>query len=161
MLKFLFNKVAGTKKRLQYRCFSVNIAKFLRAPICGYCEIFKNIYFKSFCSAFISSWRLSCRSSKLLSQKPVSVRLSDYLQCSGKEIFNFLIKVMVALTKSLQRLSHRRFLVNFAKFLRTSFLTEHLRWMLLHFITLSNNIKYVVYSSTVRFCQRQLPGGVL
>ena len=99
VLKFLFNKVAGTKKGLQYRCFSVNIAKFLRAPICGYCETFKNIYFKSSCSAFISSWRLSCKSSKLLSQNPVSVRLSDYWHCSSKEIFHFLIKVMVAITK--------------------------------------------------------------
>ena len=36
MLEFLFNKVAGLqaynfiKKRLQHRCFAVNIAKFLR-----------------------------------------------------------------------------------------------------------------------------------
>ena len=39
VLKSLFNKVAGLKacsfikKRLQHRCFPVNIAKFLRAPI--------------------------------------------------------------------------------------------------------------------------------
>ena len=32
-----------------------------------------------------------------------------------------------------KRLWHRCFLVNFAKFLRTSFLTEHLRWLLLTF----------------------------
>ena len=32
-----------------------------------------------------------------------------------------------------KRLWHRCFLVNFAKFLRTSFLTEHLQWLLLHF----------------------------
>ena len=39
VLKSLFNKVAGlqacnfTKKRLQHRCFPVNIVKFLRTPI--------------------------------------------------------------------------------------------------------------------------------
>ena len=32
-----------------------------------------------------------------------------------------------------KRLWHRCFLVNFAKFLRTFFLTEHLRWLLLAF----------------------------
>ena len=39
MLETLFNKATGLqacnfmKKRLEYRCFPVNIAKFLRAPI--------------------------------------------------------------------------------------------------------------------------------
>ena len=39
MLESLFNKVAGLKvwnfvlKRLQHRCFPVNMAKFLRAPV--------------------------------------------------------------------------------------------------------------------------------
>ena len=55
MLGSLFNKVAGletcsfSKKRLQHRCFPVNIVKLLRAPIlknickrlllCGYCDM--------------------------------------------------------------------------------------------------------------------------
>ena len=44
MLKFLFNKVAGLqvcifiKKRLQHRCFPVNIARFLRTPILFFCN---------------------------------------------------------------------------------------------------------------------------
>ena len=45
MLECLFNKVAGVqacifvKKRLQHRCFPVNIVKFLRTPILKYiCE---------------------------------------------------------------------------------------------------------------------------
>ena len=39
VLESLFNKIAGlkawnfVKKRFQHRCFAVNIAKFLRAPI--------------------------------------------------------------------------------------------------------------------------------
>ena len=32
-LRSLFNKVAGLKKRLQHRCFPMNISKFLRTPI--------------------------------------------------------------------------------------------------------------------------------
>ena len=51
-------------------------------------------------------------------------------RCSVKKVFleisenslSFLIKL---------RAWHRCFLVNFAKFLRTSFLTEQLRWLLL------------------------------
>ena len=39
--------------------------------------------------------------------------------------------VWVSLLK--KRLQHRRFPVSFAKFLRTSFLSEHLRWLLLLF----------------------------
>ena len=45
MLESLFNKVSGLqacifiKKRLQHRCFPVNIAKFLKTPILNYiCE---------------------------------------------------------------------------------------------------------------------------
>ena len=35
-----------------------------------------------------------------------------------------------------KRLWHRYFPVNFAKFLRAAFLTEHLRWLLLKYIRL-------------------------
>ena len=38
VLESLFNKVAGLKKRLQHKCFPVNIVKFLKTPI------LKNIY---------------------------------------------------------------------------------------------------------------------
>ena len=40
-----------------------------------------------------------------------------------------------------KRLWHRCFPVSFAKFLRTPFLTENLRWLLLHFasLTVTNN----------------------
>ena len=52
---FFFNKVTGLrsatllKKRLWHRCFSVDIAKFLRAPICERCfciGVYKFILFK-------------------------------------------------------------------------------------------------------------------
>ena len=48
----------------------------------------------------------------------------------------FLIKVQ-ALGPDIKRPWHRCFPVNFAKFLRTSFLTEHLRWLLLSKIWLA------------------------
>ena len=44
---------------------------------------------------------------------------------------SFLIKLQVPATFLKKRLWHRSFSVNFAKFRRTSFLTEHLRWLLL------------------------------
>ena len=43
-----------------------------------------------------------------------------------------------------QRLWHRCFPVNFAKFLRTPFLTEHLRWLLLNEEILNKDTKYDV-----------------
>ena len=43
---------------------------------------------------------------------------------------SFLIKLRATLLK--KRLWHRCFPLNFAKFLRTLFLTEHLRWLLLY-----------------------------
>ena len=55
-------------------------------------------------------------------------------QFTGKFMGNtFLIKTLLTLMKALlkNRLWHRCFPVNFTKFLRTSFLTERLRWLLL------------------------------
>ena len=46
---------------------------------------------------------------------------------------SFLIKLQAEACNFVKnRLWHRCFLVNFAKFLRTPFLTEHLRWLLLN-----------------------------
>ena len=41
-----------------------------------------------------------------------------------------------------KRLWYRCFPVNFAKFLRTPFFTEHFRWLLLHFLVTRNNLHY-------------------
>ena len=49
---------------------------------------------------------------------------------------SFLIKLQASASKFIKkRFWHRCFPVNFAKFLRTPFLTEHLRWLLLHSLT--------------------------
>ena len=61
-------------------------------------------------------------------QKNTCVRVS-FLKELQAETCNFIEKWAVALLK--RRLWHRCFLVNFAKFLRTTFLTEHLRWLLM------------------------------
>ena len=66
----------------------------------------------------------------MLSEKGV---LRNFVKFTGKHLCQslFLIKFK-ACTFIKKRLWHRCFPVNFAKFLRTTFLTEHLRWLLLH-----------------------------
>ena len=67
---------------------------------------------------------------------------ADARRCSVKKVFleisqnsqeNICASVSSLLKK---RLWHRYFPVNFAKFLRTPFLTEHLWWLLLNLVTL-------------------------
>ena len=68
-------------------------------------------------------------------------------RCSVKKVFleilqnsqgnvcarvSFLIKLQAPITLLKKRLWHRCFPVNFTKFLRTTFFTEHLWWLLLH-----------------------------
>ena len=76
---------------------------------------------------------------------------ADVQRCSVKKVFlkilqnsqeNIRARIFILINTALlkKRLWHRCFLVNFAKFLRTAFFTEYLRWLLLIkiFITLSN-----------------------
>ena len=60
--------------------------------------------------------------------------LRNFTKFTGKQslIFNKATDLKFA-TLLKKRLLYRCFPVNFAKFLRTPFLTEHLRWLLLHF----------------------------
>ena len=48
-----------------------------------------------------------------------------------------------------KRFWHRRFPVNFVKFLRTPFLTEHLRWLLLYLPGGSPNQEFSIYKLTL------------
>ena len=79
-------------------------------------------------------------------QKPWSSRpevfckkgvLRNFTKFTGKHLCQSLLFNKVAgprpATLLKKRLWHRCFPVNFAKFLRTPFLTEHLRWLLLNF----------------------------
>ena len=71
--------------------------------------------------------------------------LRNFTKLTGKILFFFFYKLaglrsatfyklagLRPATLLTKRLWHRRFPVNFAKFLRTFFLTEHLRWLLLN-----------------------------
>ena len=101
VLESLFNKVEGLHFRLQNKCFPLNIVKFLRTPI------LKNI------------WKCSV--------KMVFFELLQNSQENSCARMSFLIKLQALVKK---RFWHRCFPANFAKFLRTAFLTEHLQWLL-------------------------------
>ena len=64
--------------------------------------------------------------------KKVLLKILQYSQENTCVRVSFLIKLQPAPAALLKkRLWQRRFSVNFAKFLRTPFFTEHLRWLLL------------------------------
>ena len=65
------------------------------------------------------------------SVRKVFLEISQNSQENTCARFSFLIKLQTPATLLKKRLWHRCFPVNFAKFLRTPFLTEHLRWLLL------------------------------
>ena len=55
-------------------------------------------------------------------------------KCSAKKMFlEIVLRCLKPATLLKKRHWHRCFPVNFAKFLRTPFLTEHLRWLLLKY----------------------------
>ena len=62
--------------------------------------------------------------------------LRNFAKFTGKQLRqnHFFNKVAGLATLLKKQLWHRYFPVNFEKFLRTSFLTEHLRWLLLIFL---------------------------
>ena len=106
-----FNKVAGLrpatllKKNLWHRYFPVNFSKFLRTPIST-----EHLWWLL---PFIVMTEVPSI------EKPANQRTDFYVIETS---------VMEELKK---RLCHRCLPVNFAKFLRTLFLTEHLQWLLL------------------------------
>ena len=79
--------------------------------------------------------------------------LRNFAKLTGKHICQsiFLMKLQASrpATLSKKRLWHRCFPVNFAKFLKTPFVTEHLRWLLLWAYDKSNAL-------TIRFVSRVL-----
>ena len=152
---------------------------------CGFCEIFKNLFFKEHfrtnASGFFLSFHCFLSPSELIETSFLYIlnmfyegfwtwwtnimNLKDFLGKGFKAflgnitvnlaVFCWLINIYMLYTywiweavtrrcsvkKGLrpatslkERLWHRCFPVNFAKFLRTPFLTEHLRWLLLEFL---------------------------
>ena len=95
------------KKKLQHRCFPVNIAKFLRTTF--FIEHLRWLLLYLF---------LACGSSRLVVFYKKGV-LRNFAKFKGKY------------KKEKKRLWHRHFLEKFAKFIRTPFLIEYLQWLLL------------------------------
>ena len=73
------------------------------------------------------------------SVKKVYLEISRNSQENTCTRVSFLIKLRPA-TLLKQRLWHGCFSMNFAKFLRTPFLTEHLRWLLLFLFSYRSNV---------------------
>ena len=71
-------------------------------------------------------------------------------RCSVKKVFLEIDLRPATLLK--KRLWHRCFLVNFAKFLRIPFVTEHLWWLLLHLLISQNqwNIPSTIYAFMIK-----------
>ena len=81
------------------------------------------------------------------SVKKAFLKISQHLQenTCARVSFNKVAGVM-PLTLLKKRLCHRCFPVKFAKFLRTSFIVEHLRWLLL-FVSARNIRKPLIFQN--------------
>ena len=107
--------------------------------------IYDNIYNRSFLKlvsyAFLVFLLLEAVVCRCFS-KQVFLKISQTSQenfCAGVSfwpVYNFIKK----------RLQHRCFPVKFAKFLRTSIFTEHLRWLLLYFANLETKFREIIHS---------------
>ena len=80
-------------------------------------------------------------------------------RCSAKKVFleifqnsqeNTCAQVSWPATFLKKRLWHNCFPVNFTKFLRRPFLTEHIRWLLLNFENISKDFRSTVFQSFYR-----------
>ena len=83
--------------------------------------------------------------------------LRNFAKFTGKHLCQSLFFNKVAglrpATLSKNRLWHRYFTVNFVKFVRTAFLTEHLRWLLLSQSEVHSELSQ---TSWWRFCEKKL-----
>ena len=84
------------------------------------------------------------------SSRPKVFCTKSVLKCFAKftekhvsESFSNKVADLSPATLLKKRLWHRRFPVDFTKFLRTTFFTEHLQWLLLNFI--SHHTKEILY----------------
>ena len=88
---------------------------------------------------------VTCRSSRaeVFCKKGVLKISQNLLENTCARVF-FLVKLQALLKK---RLWHRCFLVNFLKFLRTPFFTEHLWWLVLYMIKPSRHYEFGILKS--------------
>ena len=149
VLESLFNKVVGLKAcnfikgRLQHRCFPVNNAKFLRthfftkhlqwlllylvwaniAPAYFLCNVVSALFGQHWQKQpFADVLKNNCFEKCLRFHFKTSVVEFLFNTVAGLKAHNFIKK----------KLRHRCFPLNTAKFLRTTFFTEHLWWLFLH-----------------------------
>ena len=85
--------------------------------------IFGTSHLWSWCYCLAASW--GCSAKKVFLEISRNSRENTCTRVSS------LIKLQAEACKFIKNEPHRCFLVNFAKFLRTPFLSEHLRWLLL------------------------------
>ena len=88
--------------------------------------------------------------------------LKNVVKLTGKQLcqslfFNEVAALRLA-TLSKKRLWHRYFPVSFAKFLRTSFLTEHLRWLPNQLCNTSHDLRPMLHSYRNYCTANQLTG---
>ena len=151
MVEFLFNKVAALKasnfikKKLRHKCFLMNIVKLCYFVSAMYqviilCNLGRSRPKQNCVGFFLSKLLLRAQSqyctSNFLVQcclrrtwTTLSIRFKSFTKFTEKHLCQsvFLNKVagLRPLTFLKKRLWHRYFLVNFAKFLRAPFFTEH------------------------------------
>ena len=80
----------------------------------------------------------------------VFLEISLYSQEKTCARASFLIKLPATFLK--RRLWHRCFPLNFAKFLRTSSLTEHLRWLLLKWVNPFHARRFLGTETVIQRC---------
>ena len=116
-----FNKVAG----LRHRGFPVNFVKFLRTPF------LQNTSGRLLLKLFLMwmFWKIPKQFLEVFCQKGV---LKNFAKFTGNSPFNNAGLSPPTLLK--KRPLNRCFPMKFAKFSRTPFLIEHLRWLLLKIV---------------------------
>ena len=157
LAKYTFSDLVGEPARLLIINFEQVIEPFLVL----------NIFFTFFLSVVDSTfYKSTIKSNCILLLCHVRLRSSrQELFCKKVVLRNFAKftgKCLCRVSFFKKRLWHRCFPVNFAKILRTSFLTEYLRWLLLTFQGESTLYSFRTYCSKqvqyLKFSEQKLHG---
>ena len=110
---------------------TVFVCSFVPVSFCIFDYLYRDFWF--FVDCFVTS-ALSRSSHLEVFVKKVFLEISENSQENTCVRVSFLVKLQTFMrpaTLLKKRFWHRCFPVNFAKFIKTRFLTEHLRWLLL------------------------------
>ena len=111
--------------------------------------------FKNKCSSNIFRMESLCPSVWFRSSRPEVFCKKMFLKISQSSQENTCARVSFLITLLKKRLWHRCFPVNFVKFLRTPFLTELLRWLLL-LIDLISSVRLVWLRELLRLEEKKI-----